>query len=76
MELVEDHHCPRIYGREKTSEMVSVVSFIGGFTVYFWAEHIVELRPGRNKGIGLRTWVELQLLAERMCTFSEYNFKL
>ena len=47
------------------------LSFIGGFTVYFWAEHIVELRPGRNKGIGLRTWVELQLLAERMCTFSE-----
>lgn len=60
-----------MYGREKKVEMVWGVSFIDGFTVYFWAEHIVELRPGRDKGIGLRTWVELLLLAERMCTSSE-----
>lgn len=60
-----------MYDREKKLEMVWVVFFIGGFTVYFWAEHIVELRPGRDKGIDLRTWVELLLLAERMCTCSE-----
>ena len=53
-----------MYGREKKVEMVWGVSFIDGFTVYFWAEHIVQ-------GIGLRTWVESLLLAERMCTSSE-----
>ena len=67
---------------KRTSQQAPWACLSGdAFVVYFWQSRdklkymIYELKPGMGRGIGLRSWVEFVVLAERICTFSEMKKK-